>query len=114
MKTNRTENRDNLEESLANQLLAEELAKFENEKKKLLEQAEDAKREAVKAAVEQNLALQRQEHEAELARIKAVHEEQVKQREKDAIQAKERELQVVQAVTEKLNVEAEQERMTSI
>ena len=76
------------------------MAKFEAEKQRLLEEAEDAKRVAVKAAVEQNLASQKEQHDAELARLKAAHEEQVNMREKDAAEAKEREVQVVEAVTE--------------
>ena len=40
-------------------MVAEEALKFEAEKVRLLEEAEDSKREAVKAAVKQKLAAQK-------------------------------------------------------
>ena len=81
-------------------MLAGEVAKFEDEKQRLLEEAEDAKRKAVKSAVDQNLVAQKEQHDTELVRLKAAHDYQVNMREKEAAEAKEREVQFVEAVSE--------------
>ena len=69
-------------------MLAGELAKFEAQKERLMEEAEDAKRKAVRAAVKQKLASQKEQHDGELARLKAAHKKQVKMRQRDVAEAK--------------------------